>query len=171
MTESTERISVSKKVSNKEIESIDEWIIGSSEDTSLNKSIWAPKKERCENKGEIHAKVAAIKILGESSEHREKSLRWTLRGNSHIKKISERFDGNLWCIITFDCKKGFVEAKESLENAKEDYERLKLIPEALQEPSTKLKPQKKDKQVIKKNNTNIREEDKKKKTTSLKERS
>ena len=140
---------------------MDEWIIGSSEDTSLNKSIWAPKKERCENKGEIYAKVAAIKVLGESSEHRKKSLRWTLRGNIHIKKISEKFDGNLWCIITFDCKKGFVEAKESLENAKEEYKRLKLIPDAMHEIITKVKPYKKLEQTVKKSNTVIRSEEKK----------
>jgi hypothetical protein len=80
MTESTEKIEVSKGTSDKELESesIDEWRLGNLEEISLNKSIWAPKKERCEDKGEIYAKVAAIKLLGENSVYREKSLRWHL---------------------------------------------------------------------------------------------
>jgi hypothetical protein len=103
--------------------------IDSYKKVSLDKSIWAPKTERCENKGSIQAKVAAINVSGDNTEHREKSLRWTLRGNSHIKKISEVFEkGNLWCVILFDCEKGYKEAKKKLENAKEEYEKLKLIP-------------------------------------------
>src|SRR2546428_9963954 len=49
------------------------------EEVSLDKSIWAPKKEKCENKENIQAKVAAINVLGDNTKHREKCLRWTLR--------------------------------------------------------------------------------------------
>ena len=35
--------------------------------------------------------------------------------------------GNLWCILHFDCKKGYEEAKAKFENEKEEYEQLNLI--------------------------------------------
>jgi hypothetical protein len=101
-----------------------------SESRSLEESIWAPRKERCENIKEIKAKVSAANVLGESAEHRAKSLKWVLRENSHVKGIYEEFSkGNQWCILTFDCEKGFKEAQQSLASRKEDYERLKLIRE------------------------------------------
>jgi hypothetical protein len=105
-----------------------EMIITEESNSSLNNSIWAPSKDRCESKGTIRAKVTAIKVLGDNAKHREKSLRWSIGRNVHLKKISERFErGNLWCILTFDCRKGFEEAKEKLETKKEDFEQAKLI--------------------------------------------
>ena len=38
-------------------------------DSSLNKSIWVPSKDRCESKGNIKAKVAAIKVLGDNAKY------------------------------------------------------------------------------------------------------
>ena len=38
-------------------------------DLSLNKSIWAPSKDRRESKGNIKAKVAAIKVLEDNAKH------------------------------------------------------------------------------------------------------
>jgi hypothetical protein len=94
----------------------------------LEESIWAPNEGRCENKRDIQAKVAAVNILGENAIQREKSLRWSLRGNEHIKKIVEKFvNGNQWCIVTFDCEKGYKQAKRKLENTKEEFEKLSLI--------------------------------------------
>src|SRR5437868_5898324 len=50
------------------------------------------------------------------------------RKNVHLKEITEKFkQGNLWCILNFDCKKGYEEARMKLENKKEDYEQAKLI--------------------------------------------
>ena len=35
--------------------------------------------------------------------------------NIHLKEISKKFErGNLWCILIFDCMKGFEEAKRNL---------------------------------------------------------
>jgi len=97
-------------------------------EVSLNQSIWAPKKESCINKMNIETKVAAINMLGENMKQREKSLRWSLRENIHIKKISEKFEkGNLWYTITFDYERGYEEARVKLENSKEDFEKLRLI--------------------------------------------
>src|SRR6266487_2972586 len=90
--------------------------------------MWAPNKDCCRRKGNIRAKVAAIKVLGNNLNHREKSLRWSMGRNIHLKEISEKFkQGNLWCILLFNCMKGFEEAKEKLESKKEDYEKAKLI--------------------------------------------
>ena len=48
--------------------------------------------------------------------------------NVHLKEITEKFErGNLWCILNFDCKKGYEEARMKLENKKEVYEQAKLI--------------------------------------------
>ena len=45
----------------------------------------------------------------------------------------ERFElGNLWCILTFDCRKGYEEVKKSIETRKEDFEQAKLILEESQ---------------------------------------
>ena len=91
--------------------------------TSLDCSLWAPKSEACKDKGEIKAKVAAVKILGDNAEQREKSIRWSLRGNKHIKMIQEKFaNGNQWCIIYFDCKRGYEEAKSKLEKKKDEFD-------------------------------------------------
>ena len=119
--ESSEENDINKNLRPKEM------LIDSYEKISLDKSIWAPKIGRCENKGSIQAKVAAINVMGDNPEHRERSLRWALRDNTHIKEISEIFDGNLWCLISFDCEKGYKEAKRKLENPKEEYEKLRLI--------------------------------------------
>ncbi|CAG8589878.1 2525_t:CDS:2 [Paraglomus occultum] len=97
-------------------------------DTSLDCSVWAPKPEACKDKGEVKAKVAAVKILGDNAEQREKSIRWSLRGNKHIKAIQEKFvNGNQWCIIYFDCKGGYEEAKAKLEKKKDEFDQLNLI--------------------------------------------
>ena len=45
-----------------------------------------------------------------------------------MKEISEKFEqGNLWCVLTFDCRKGYEEAKKNLKSKKEDFEQAKLI--------------------------------------------
>ena len=45
-----------------------------------------------------------------------------------LKRITEKFEqGNLWCILNFDCKKGYEEARMKLENKKKVYEQAKLI--------------------------------------------
>ena len=98
----------------------------------LDQSIQAPKKESCVNKRNIETKVVAINVLSENMKQREKSLRQSLRENIYIKKISEKFEkGNLWCTITFDCERGYEEAKVKLENSKEDFEKLRLIREEI----------------------------------------
>jgi hypothetical protein len=108
------------------------------ENTSLDKSIWALKKESCKNKRDIQAKVVATNVVEEIREHREKSLRWLLRENTHIKKITEEFTKeNQWCVITFDCKKGYTEAKEKLENLKKDFEKLRLFLDDIKEKQTR----------------------------------
>ena len=60
-------------ISTKETE--EEIMLIEESDSSLNKSIWALSKDRCESKGNIKAKVAVIKVLGDNAKHREKSLR------------------------------------------------------------------------------------------------
>src|SRR5205085_5646204 len=117
----------------------------------LDQSIWAPKKESCINKRNIETKVAAINMLSENMKQREKSLRWSLRENIHIKKISEKFEkGNLWCMITFDCERGYEEAKVKLENSKEDFEKLRLIREKIKEIPINRKVQEKSPNSTKK---------------------
>ena len=62
----------------------------------LSKSIWASSKDRCEGRGIIRAKVAVIKVLGNNAKHRERSLKWSIGRNVHVKEISEKFEqGNL----------------------------------------------------------------------------
>src|SRR5207253_3374661 len=86
-------------------EQLEEYIKSRHENLSLDESIWAPKKDACREKGEYKAKVAAINVLGDNAEQREKCIRWSLRGTKHLKKIYEKFaKGNLWCILHFDCK-------------------------------------------------------------------
>jgi hypothetical protein len=139
----------SKNEKEKEMMNIDKKISKISAGISLDKSIWAPKEEMCKNKGDFSVKVAAIRLLGNNAEHREKSLRWSLRGNRHIKKISEKFEkGNQWCVITFDCEKGYTEAKERLENPKEEYERLKFIPIGVQKENSENRSKKEIRKVI-----------------------
>ena len=46
-------------------------LIPAESDSSLEKSIWAPSKDRCEGKKNIRAKVAAIKVLGNNANNRE----------------------------------------------------------------------------------------------------
>ena len=109
-------------------EESEEDILTADSDSSLERSIWAPNKDDCEEKGNIRAKVAAIKVLGSNANYRERSLRWSMGRNVHLKEITEKFErGNLWCILNFDCKKGYEEARMKLENKKEDYEQAKLI--------------------------------------------
>ena len=100
------------------------------------------KKESCLNKKDIETKVVAINMLSDNMKQREKSLRWSLRENIHVKKISEKFEkGNLWYTITFDCEKGYEEARVKLENSKEDFEKLRLILEETQQTPTNRKVQ------------------------------
>jgi len=56
-------------------EESEEEILPADSDSSLERSIWAPNKDCCRGKGNIRAKVAAIKVLGNNPNHREKSLR------------------------------------------------------------------------------------------------
>ena len=79
----------------------------------LNKSIQALSKDRCEGRGIIRAKVTAIKVLGDNAKYRERSLKQSIGRNVHLKEISEKFEqGNLWCVLTFDCRKGYEKAKK-----------------------------------------------------------
>ena len=95
---------------------------------SLDQSIWAPREDRCQNIKDIKTKVPAINILGDNLSQRAKSLRWALRGNSHIKEIYEEFSkGNQWCIIIFDCESGFESAKLMLASRKDEFEQIKLL--------------------------------------------
>jgi hypothetical protein len=103
---------------------------------SLDRSIWAPNKDRCEEIENTVARVISASVVGKDAYQREKSLRWILKENTHIKEITEKFTrGNHWCIIVFDCKKGYREAVYTLENIKEEHDRLKLIVEEVQDES------------------------------------
>ena len=73
-------------------EESEEDILPADSDSSLERSIWAPKKDDCEEKGNIRAKVAAIKVLGSNANHRERSLRWSMGRNVHLKEITEKFE-------------------------------------------------------------------------------
>jgi hypothetical protein len=94
---------------------------------TLSSSMWAPKADACNGKRDIKAKVAAINVIGENAEHRKMSIKWALRGNKHVKEIKEVFNGNQWCIVHFDCKKGYEEAKRKLERKKEEVDYINLI--------------------------------------------
>ena len=110
-------------INKEETQELNEELKSRYEDASLDESIWAPREERCEIREDIKAKVAAANVDGKNTEHREKTLRWLLRGNSHIKQVEEEFSkGNQWCIITFDCRKGLDNARRTLANKKEEYE-------------------------------------------------
>ena len=56
-------------------EESEEDLLPAESDSSLERSIWAPNKDSCEEKGNIRAKVAAIKVLGNNANYRE----WFLR--------------------------------------------------------------------------------------------
>ena len=100
----------------------------------LEESIWTPKKEKCEHKIDIKARVISANVTGRDAYQREKTLRWLLKRNTHIEEISEKFSkGNHWCIIIFDCRKGYREAKIELENKKEDHEWLQFLVKKLLE--------------------------------------
>src|SRR6266487_1556724 len=107
---------------------IKEEVTTGNKNVSLNQSIWAPNKDSCRDKGSIKAKVVAVNVLGNNAEQREKTLRWSIGKNIHLQKITEKFEkGNLWCILIFDCLKGYEEVREKLENKKEEYEKVKLL--------------------------------------------
>ena len=107
---------------------IKEEVTTGNKNVSLNQSIWAPNKDSCRDKGSIKAKVVAVNVLGNNAEQREKTLRWSIGKNVHLQKITEKFEkGNLWCILIFDCLKGYEEVREKLENKKEEYEKVKLL--------------------------------------------
>ena len=57
-------------------EELEDDILPADSDSSLERSIQAPNKDRCEEKRTLKAKVAAIKVFGNNPKHREKSLRW-----------------------------------------------------------------------------------------------
>ena len=115
---------------------LDELIKIKYNNSSLDGSIWAPNKDRCEEIENTVARIIAASVVGKDAYQREKSLRWILNENTHIKEITEKFmRGNQWCIIVFDCKKGYREAVHTLENKKEEHERLKLIAEEIQDES------------------------------------
>src|SRR5438552_5587077 len=73
-------------------EESEEEILLADSDSSLERSIWAPNKDCCRRKGNIRAKVAAIKVLRNNLNHREKLLRWSMERNIHLKEISEKFE-------------------------------------------------------------------------------
>src|SRR5205085_5814772 len=101
---------------------------------ALEGSIWAPKIGNCRKKENLITRVLAANVTGKNNYQRGKTLRWLLKRNTHIKEISEKFiKGNLWCIITFDCEKGYKEARTELENKKEEHERLQLLIEKKEE--------------------------------------
>src|SRR5437868_11754920 len=111
------------------------------------------------NKRDIETKVAAINVLDENMQQREKSLRWSLRENTHIKKISEKFEkGNLLCTITFDYEKRYKEARVKLENSKEDFKKLRLILEETQQTPTNRKVQEKSPNSTKKEESKAKRE-------------
>src|SRR5437762_8649346 len=75
----------------------------------------------------MKARVISANVIGRDAYQRDITLRWLLKSNTHIKEISENFArGNHWCIITFNCKRGYNEAIRELSNKKEEHEHLKL---------------------------------------------
>jgi hypothetical protein len=113
---------------------LNEWIKEKCSNPSLDGSIWAPKRDSCEGKENITARVLSANIAGKDAFQRERSLKWILKENTHIKEITEKFlKGNHWCVIIFDCNKGYKEAVYTLENKKEEHERIKLILEEVQD--------------------------------------
>ena len=67
--------------------------------TSLDCSTWASNSAVYKDKGEFKAKVAAVKILEDNTEQREKSIRQLLRGNKHIKMIQEKFANEINSVL------------------------------------------------------------------------
>ena len=66
--EETETLNSNQQnISTKETE--EEIMLIEESDSSLNKSIWALSKDRCESKGTIKAKVIAIKVLEDNAKH------------------------------------------------------------------------------------------------------
>ena len=58
---------------------------------SLEESILAPKKEKCDHKIDIKTRVLSANVTGKDTYQREKTLRQLLKSNTHIKEISENF--------------------------------------------------------------------------------
>ena len=56
-----------QSISTKETD--EEIIITEKSNSSLNRSIWVPSKDRCKSKGTIRAKVTAIKVLGNNAKY------------------------------------------------------------------------------------------------------
>src|SRR5205085_4011460 len=52
-------------------EELEDDILPADSDSSLERSIWTPNKDRCEEKKTLKAKVAAIKVLRNNLKHRE----------------------------------------------------------------------------------------------------
>ena len=72
--EETETLNSNQQsISTKETD--EEIIIIEKSNSSLNRSIWALSKDRCESKSTIRAKVTVIKVLGDNIKYREKFLR------------------------------------------------------------------------------------------------
>ena len=47
-----------------------------------------------------------------------------------LKRIYEEFSkGNQWCVLIFDCEKGFEDAQHRLANRKEEHEQFRLVRE------------------------------------------
>ena len=87
-----------------------------------------------------------------------------MKRNTHIEEISEKFSkGNHWCIIIFDCRKGYREAKIELENKKEDHERLQLSIEEPLKTNQKVTSNKELQEVTTSRNNNGKNEEIKKK--------
>ena len=80
-----------KNETNKELQVIEEANTEKYRNSILEESIQALKKDSCKSKKDITAKVAAINVFRDSTEHRIKSLRQLLRENTYIKDITEKF--------------------------------------------------------------------------------
>src|SRR5437868_8478782 len=78
VTTNTDTTASNDSRTSKELQLIDEANIEEFRNSTLEESIWAPKKDSCKNKKDITAKVAAINVSGDSTEHRIKSLKWIL---------------------------------------------------------------------------------------------
>ena len=56
-------------------EESEEDLLPAESDSSLERSIWAPNKDKYEEKRNINTKVAAIKVLRNNTNYRERSLK------------------------------------------------------------------------------------------------
>jgi len=86
--------------------------------------------------------------------------------------IQEKFaNGNQWCIIYFDCKRGYEEAKSKLEKKKDEFDQLNLIVEEKDEKENLKKEKalqnKKKKKEVRENLAKHKLEEIQKKRTSL----